>query len=55
MVLQRTDEDMAEKTKEAQALTDIAIKAMKPDAVAYRVPDSRCRGLSIRVAKSTTV
>ena len=43
---------MATKTKkaQAQALTDTAIKAMKPDAVAYRMLDLRCRGLSIRIA-----
>ena len=40
---------MATKTKkaQAQALTDTAIKAMKPDTsgVAYRVPDMRAKGL----------
>jgi Arm DNA-binding domain len=41
---------MAEKTRKAQALTDTAIKAMKPDALAYRVPDMRCKGLALRVA-----
>jgi integrase len=41
---------MAEKTRTAQALTAKAIEAMKPADDAYRVPDSRCRGLSIRVA-----
>jgi integrase len=40
-------------TREAQALTDTAVKAMKPDPdVAYRVPDLRCRGLALRVAAS---
>jgi hypothetical protein len=37
-------------TRKAQALTAKAIKAMKPDAVAYRVPDTRCKGLALRVA-----
>jgi hypothetical protein len=39
------------KTRKAQALTDKAIKAMKPDpAGAYRVPDLRSQGLALRVA-----
>ena len=42
---------MAEKTRKAQALTDTAIKAMKPDAVAYRVPDLRAKGLALRVGR----
>jgi Arm DNA-binding domain len=41
---------MAEKTKKARALTAKAIEAIKPADDAYRVPDSRCTGLSIRVA-----
>jgi integrase len=45
-----TGEDMAEKTKKAQALTAKAIEAMKPEDDAYRVPDSRCTGLALRVA-----
>jgi hypothetical protein len=43
---------MATKTKKAQALTDTAIRAMKPDDDAYRVPDLRCKGLALRVATS---
>jgi integrase len=35
---------------EAQVLTDKAIKAFKPDAVAYLVTDLRCKGLALRVA-----
>jgi hypothetical protein len=38
------------KTKTAQALTDKAIKAMKPGSEPYRVPDMRCKGLALRVA-----
>jgi integrase len=38
------------KTKEAQALTDKAIKAMKPVSEPYRVPDLRSQGLALRVA-----
>jgi hypothetical protein len=42
---------MADKTRPARALTAKAIEAMKPDPdSAYRVPDLRCRALSIRVA-----
>jgi integrase len=41
---------MAEKTKKAQALTAKAIEAMKREDDAYRVPDSRCKGLALRVA-----
>ena len=42
---------MAQKTKEAEALTAKAIEAMKGDSAdAYRVPNSRCRGLALRVA-----
>jgi integrase len=42
---------MKTKTRKAQALTAKAIEAMKADSAdAYRVPDSRCRGLAIRVA-----
>jgi site-specific recombinase XerD len=42
---------VATKTKKAQALTVKGIEAMKPDPVdAYRVPDSRCKGLALRVA-----
>jgi integrase len=38
-------------TRKARALTDTAIKAMKPDPdAAYRAPDLRCRGLALRVA-----
>jgi integrase len=37
------------KTRKAQALTAKGIEAMKPDAVAYRVPDTRCKGLALRV------
>jgi integrase len=37
-------------TREAQFLTAKTIEAMKPDADAYRVPDTRAKGLSIRVA-----
>ena len=41
------------KTREAQALTNKAIKAMKPDPEdAYRVPDMRAKGLALRVAAS---
>jgi integrase len=40
-------------TRKAQALTDTAIKAMKPDTsgVAYRVPDMRAKGLALRVGR----
>jgi integrase len=42
---------MADKTRPAQALTGTAIKAMKPDpGGAYRVPDTRAKGLALRVA-----
>jgi Arm DNA-binding domain len=42
---------MKTRTQKAQALTAKAIEAMKPNPDdAYRVPDSRCRGLAIRVA-----
>jgi Arm DNA-binding domain len=38
-------------TRKAQALTAKAIEAMKPDAEgAYRVPDTRCKGLALRAA-----
>ena len=42
---------MATKTRKAQALTVKGIEAMKPDPIgAYRVPDTRCKGLALRVA-----
>ena len=37
-------------TKPAVALTHRAIEAMKPGSAPYRVPDSRCAGLAVRVA-----
>jgi integrase len=38
-------------TRKAQALTDKAIKAMRPGPHgAYRAPDMRCKGLALRVA-----
>jgi integrase len=37
---------------EPQVLTDKAIKAFMPDAVAYLVTDLRCKGLALRVAAS---
>jgi hypothetical protein len=44
---------MAGLTKAAQALTAKGIEAMKPDrSGAYRVPDTRCKGLALRVAAS---
>jgi integrase len=39
-------------TKEAVALTHRSIEAMKPESAPYRVPDSRCTGLAVRVASS---
>jgi integrase len=45
-----TTETASKSTKKAQALTAKAIEALQPDAIAYRVPDLRCRGLAIRVA-----
>jgi hypothetical protein len=53
MVLQRTDEDMtteSKPTRKAQLLTVKGIEAMEPDASAYRVPDTRAKGLALRVA-----
>ena len=37
------------KTKDAEALTDKTIKAMKPGSEPYRVPDLRAKGLALRV------
>jgi integrase len=53
MALQRTDEDMtteSKPTRKAQLLTVKGIEAMEPDAIAYRVPDTRAKGLALRVA-----
>jgi integrase len=48
--LERTG-NMADKTKASQALTAKSIEAMKPDPIgAYRVPDTRAKGLALRVA-----
>jgi integrase len=37
-------------TRKTRKLTDVAIRAMKPADVAYRVPDTRAKGLALRVA-----
>jgi len=37
-------------TKKAVALTHRSIEAMKPESAPYRIPDSRCAGLAVRVA-----
>jgi integrase len=59
MVLQRNgwrpaDRDMTTEsgsTRKAQALTAKIIETLKPDAAsAYRVPDLRCKGLTLRMA-----
>jgi hypothetical protein len=53
MALQWTDEDMtteSKPTRKAQLLTVKGIEAMEPDAIAYRVPDTRAKGLALRVA-----
>jgi len=47
MLLQRTE---ATVKQEPQVLTAKAIEAMKPEAIAYRVSDLRCKGLALRVA-----
>jgi hypothetical protein len=44
----------AGQTKSAAALTHRTIEAMKPEGLPYRVPDSRCPGLAVRVATSGT-
>ena len=40
-------------TREAQLLTAKTIEALKPDpnGVAYRVPDTRAKGLALRVGR----
>lgn len=40
------------KTHDKTVLTHRGLEAMKPNAIAYRVPDLRCPGLAIRVAPS---
>jgi hypothetical protein len=39
-------------TREAIALTQRSIDALRPAEAAYRVPDQRCTGLAVRVAPS---
>ena len=39
-------------TREAIALTQRSIDALRPSEAAYRVPDQRCTGLAVRVAPS---
>ena len=39
-------------TREAIALTQRSIDALRPAEAAYRVPDQRCIGLAVRVAPS---
>jgi hypothetical protein len=39
-------------TRDAVALTQRAIDALRPAISAYRVPDKRCVGLAVRVAPS---
>src|SRR6185295_20067204 len=39
-------------TREAIALTQRSIDALRPSEAAYRVPDQRCIGLAVRVAPS---
>ena len=39
-------------TKAAMALTHRAIESLRLEAIPYRVPDSRCSGLALRVATS---
>ncbi len=45
----------AGRTKVARALTHRALDAMKPEATPYRVPDSRCPGLAVRVASDGSI
>ena len=42
----------AGRTKRETALTHRTIEALKPEPAPYRVPDSRCPGLAIRVGCS---
>ena len=39
-------------TRDRAALTHRGIEALRPDTIAYRIPDLRCPGLAIRVAPS---
>ncbi len=39
-------------TRDKSALTHRGVEALKPDHVAYRIPDLRCPGLAVRVAPS---
>lgn len=39
-------------TRPAKALTHLAIQSLKPEENPYRVPDSRCPGLAVRVASN---
>ena len=44
-------ESRSKRTRKPLALTAKIIEALKPDAAdAYRVPDMRCKGLTLRVA-----
>lgn len=42
-------------TRPAKALTHLAIQSLKADEKPYRVPDSRCAGLAVRVASNGTM
>jgi hypothetical protein len=40
------------KTRRMEMLTAQKIESLKPEALPYRVPDARARGLAVRVAQT---
>jgi hypothetical protein len=59
MALRRTEQKRVDEmargsglTRGAQLLTHRSIEAMRPVEAPYRVPDQRCKGLAVRVARS---
>lgn len=45
----------AGQTKPARALTNRTLESLKPDSAPYRIPDSKCGGLAVRVAADGVV